>query len=313
MYTERSASLTWRIVEKIARATRWAAPRGSLRRRGLRLIVHGVLAVSRSRPHWRLADRRAPNAGRSAFRLKPLAAPLRDGPGQTPGYPANATTLTGRVLVIDHAIPTPDRDSGSLRMMEILKAIRRRGHHVTFIPEDMLLLSPYAQDLQNLGVELIHQPHYQSVTDYLERHGRAFDLAIISRAPIAARHLDRVKSLASQAKVVFDTVDLYFVRESRAAQLLKDDELRRAAGLRKKEELDLARKADATLVVSPIERESSIRSARGSTSGSSRTSWRSPTTHLRLMRIAAIWFSSGGSRMPRTWTRWSPSWRRSCL
>ena len=45
--------------------------------------------------------------------------------------------LFGQVLVIDHRIPTPDRDCGSLRMMEIIRAIKHSGHHVTFIPDNM--------------------------------------------------------------------------------------------------------------------------------------------------------------------------------
>ncbi len=38
--------------------------------------------------------------------------------------PTHSEASRGRVLVIDHAIPTPDQDSGSLRMMGIIRAIR---------------------------------------------------------------------------------------------------------------------------------------------------------------------------------------------
>ena len=40
---------------------------------------------------------------------------------------SNRQTGLGQVLVIDHRIPTPDRDSGSFRMMEIIPAIKNRG------------------------------------------------------------------------------------------------------------------------------------------------------------------------------------------
>ena len=96
---------------------------------------------------------------------------------QTTGTPM----FRGRVLVIDHSLPTPDLDSGSLRMMEIVKAIRRRGHHVAFLAEGLLRRQPYAQNMQRLGVEVVHQPFYRSVTDYLDQHGREFDLVIVSR------------------------------------------------------------------------------------------------------------------------------------
>ena len=49
-----------------------------------------------------------------------------------------------RILVIDHHLPTPDRDSGSLRMFQILKILHWLGHKVTFIPDNLseFLLMP---------------------------------------------------------------------------------------------------------------------------------------------------------------------------
>jgi len=166
---------------------------------------------------------------------------------QTPQYRV-------QVLVIDHSLPTPDLDSGSLRMLEIVKAIRRRGHHVAFLAEGLAHRQPYAQNMQRLGVEVVHQPFYRSVIDYLDQHGREFDLVIVSRADIASRYLETVRSLAPQAKAVFDTVDLCFLREARAAVILDDPSLCPAAERRKQQELGLAKKYDATMVVSPIEK-----------------------------------------------------------
>ena len=96
------------------------------------------------------------------------------------GSPGPATTR-GHVLVIDHWLPTPDQDAGSLRMMEIVRAIRRRGHHVAFVPASLVRVTHYAQNLQRLGIEVAYRPYYMSVDDYLEQHGHEFDLVIISR------------------------------------------------------------------------------------------------------------------------------------
>jgi glycosyltransferase involved in cell wall biosynthesis len=159
-----------------------------------------------------------------------------------------------KVLVIDHRIPTPDRDCGSLRMMEIMRAVLRRGHHVTLIPDDMLVFPPYLEDLQAVGIEVVYHPYYPSVRDYLDQHGREFDLVIISRADVADRHMAAVRQFAPQAKLVFDTVDLHFVREERQAQFPQANSLQPAAANRKEQELRLARGADLTLVVSPVEK-----------------------------------------------------------
>jgi GT2 family glycosyltransferase len=160
----------------------------------------------------------------------------------------------GQVLVIDHRIPFPDQDAGSVRMVEILRAIRRRGHHVAFIPDDFRLTSPYVEELLSTGVEVIHEPYYDSVEDYLCEHGREFDLAILSRGRVASRHMTVARRLAPRAKIVFDTVDLQFLREERQAELTQEPAHFAAAALRKKQELRLAMRADRTLVVSPTEK-----------------------------------------------------------
>jgi O-antigen biosynthesis protein len=141
-----------------------------------------------------------------------------------------------------------------LRIMEIMRGVLRRGHHVTLIPDDMLVSPPYLEDLQAVGIEVVYPPHYPSVRDYLGQHGRELNLVIISRADVADRHMTAVRQFAPQAKLVFDTVDLHFVREERQAQLAQATSLQPAAANRKEQELRLARGADLTLVVSPVEK-----------------------------------------------------------
>ena len=115
--------------------------------------------------------------------------------------------------MIDHRLPTPDRDSGSLRMFEMVSTIRRRSHHVCFLPDDLMALAPYQEALQRIGIEVIHHPYYRSVRSFVKQHGKDFDLVVISRAEIAVRHMATVRRFGAQAKVVFDTVDLHFLRE----------------------------------------------------------------------------------------------------
>ena len=160
----------------------------------------------------------------------------------------------GHVLVIDAHLLAPDRDCGSLRMMELIRCVRRRGHHVTFIPQNLVVSNPYLQNLQSIGVEVIHQAYYPSIIEYLKQHGREIDLAIVSRFDVAARHMTSVRRFAPQAKVVFDTVDLHYLRKEREALVKKDHSLLLAAADRKRKETRLAYRADLTLVVSAIEK-----------------------------------------------------------
>jgi O-antigen biosynthesis protein len=196
-------------------------------------------------PHFRdhLCERVTPEA-------HGLAASSPCGP---PGESVTSPSPKGRVLVIDYSLPTPDQDSGSFRMMEILKALRASVSHVTFVPADLAHRTPYVQNLQRIGIEVVYQPYYQSVTDYLAEQGREFGLVILSRADVATRFVESVRELAPRAKVLFDTVDLHFLREGRAALLLDTFRLRMRARRRKRQELAIASQCDATLVVSPLE------------------------------------------------------------
>ena len=111
-------------------------------------------------------------------------------------YTRNAELASrDRVLVLDARLIMPDRDCGSLRMMELIRAIIHRGHHVTFVPNHMEVFSPYLENLQAIGVEVIHPPLYTSIPAYLKDHGSEFKLAIVSRADVAAQQLINVRFL----------------------------------------------------------------------------------------------------------------------
>src|SRR5206468_9635946 len=51
------------------------------------------------------------------------------------------------ILVIDHHIPMQDRDSGSLRLFQVLKLLHQLGHRVVFIPDNLANIPPYTAEL----------------------------------------------------------------------------------------------------------------------------------------------------------------------
>ena len=77
----------------------------------------------------------------------------------------------------------------------------------------------------------------------------------MSRHYIASKHIGTVRAFARHALVVFDTVDLHFLREERLAELHGSIAAKAAAAVKRRDELTLMRKADVTLVVSPMEQE----------------------------------------------------------
>jgi GT2 family glycosyltransferase/glycosyltransferase involved in cell wall biosynthesis len=159
------------------------------------------------------------------------------------------------ILVIDHHLPMPDRDSGSLRMFQILKLLHELGHRVTFIPDNLANIRPYTGELQKRGIEVVYYPYIKKVRDYLISHGSDFDVVVLSRCDFARKHIADVRMFAPQSRIIFDTVDLHFLREDSQARLTGDSEVRRKAQEKQRLEHELIDQSDETWVVSPVEQQ----------------------------------------------------------
>lgn len=158
-----------------------------------------------------------------------------------------------RVLVVDACTPRPDRDSGSVRMLALMRLLREAGCAVSFFNEDASHDGEATQALQQLGIEAWHAPWLGDVPRWLRREGGRFDLVIASRHYVLSPLLPLLRRHAPNARVVFDTVDLHHLRELREAGVDGDPARRRAAERTRQAELALIDAADATWVVSAAE------------------------------------------------------------
>ncbi|MDQ2882706.1 MAG: glycosyltransferase [Actinomycetota bacterium] len=164
----------------------------------------------------------------------------------------------GLVLVADHQIPMPDRDSGSLRMHRLLLQLVELGERVVFFPCNGALLQPYTADLQRHGVTVIADAAGQDT--FLREAGAALRLAVLSRPQVGWKLLEDLRMLAPRCLVSYDTVDVHFLRLQRQAELAAStgDEagataLAGKAAAARELELGLVRATDLTLVVSEHE------------------------------------------------------------
>jgi GT2 family glycosyltransferase/glycosyltransferase involved in cell wall biosynthesis len=160
-----------------------------------------------------------------------------------------------RVLIFDACTPTPDQDSGSLRMVNLMKILNQLGHQVSFVPENMAHFEKYTIDLQRMGVECVYAPKYASPLDYLKSKGSYFHTIILSRYYVAEPLMPMIRSYCPNAKIWFDTVDLHYLRETRMAELENDKAAIKSATQTKSKELGVAEDCDLTLVVSPYEQQ----------------------------------------------------------
>lgn len=173
---------------------------------------------------------------------------------ETPVEDATRHLYRRQVLIVDALTPTPDQDSGSLRMANIMRLLIDEGAHVAFLPVNREHGGAYTEALQRSGVEAWYAPFAGPTPGWLKQHGHRFDTVMVSRHYVARELLPLLRKYAPQAQIVFDCVDLHYLREFRGAELAKDASLMRGAQATRRLELGVIAQADATLVVSDAER-----------------------------------------------------------
>src|SRR6059036_1646520 len=110
----------------------------------------------------------------------------------------------------------PERDSGSLRMFQVLKLLRQLGHRVTFIPDNLANLPLYTRKLQKRGIEVVYHPYVKNVRDYLISHGSDFDIVVLSRCDFARKHIADVRRHAPRSRIILiPSIYTRFVRTER--------------------------------------------------------------------------------------------------
>ncbi|GLQ92628.1 glycosyltransferase [Dyella acidisoli] len=154
-----------------------------------------------------------------------------------------------RILVIDTMAPNPARDSGSLRLCMMLQLLHHDGWHVDLLPDDGRVTPVDVERLLGYGIHV----HIGSVMTWLRKHGTTLNAVLLCRLAIAAPYLAPTRRLAPQAMCIFDTVDLHFLREQRAAEVSGSQRMRRQSLSSRQRELALVRDSDVSFVVSPVE------------------------------------------------------------
>jgi glycosyltransferase involved in cell wall biosynthesis len=163
--------------------------------------------------------------------------------------------VRGRILIVDHRIPTPDKDSGSRSTFSYLQILTRAGFDVTFVPADLKPAGRYSEALSAIGVKTLTAPEWTSLKRVVRSFAPRSDLLLLYRAPVAARVFDLARTVAPDTRILFHSVDLHFLRMEREAELSGHQVDKERASALRKTELDLIARADASIVVSSHERD----------------------------------------------------------
>ena len=162
------------------------------------------------------------------------------------------------ILVIDSYMPSYDRESGSRRLFELLKIFKALDYHVIFAADNGVKEEPYVSLLQSLQIETLYtQEGYGTLIEQqIQERLPLIDLAWICRPELNEKYAPLIRQRA-EIKVVYDTIDLHYLRLKRAWELSPEKSSTMATEWidMQSKELKMAHQADLTITVTPIERE----------------------------------------------------------
>ena len=196
--------------------------------------------------------------GRSAPQLSILAAAATE--AEIRAIRARLPCLAGSeapvVMIVDDRCPEPDRDSGSVDAINMITGLIGMGWHVVFATRTTRPQEPrYLDDLRALGVRPLTPEDAPDITHFIERCGALVDLFVLSRVGAGGVYLELIRYSCPDARIIFNTVDLHYIREARAARLSGDAAALEAAERTRDREEFLVGRSDLTLVVSSVEEE----------------------------------------------------------
>ena len=171
-------------------------------------------------------------------------------------YKARDLSGNKMVLIVDENVPTPDKDSGSVRMARIIESFQALGYKVTFLPNFLGYRGKYTEELQQKGVEVVVEPF--TFVDFAKHYGQFYDVVFLSRPRVSAMYIDLCQAFFKKSRIIFDTVDLHYLRLSRQAEFEDKSKKGFYKEMAKKYEVlekGLIERADETIVVSTKEVE----------------------------------------------------------
>lgn len=142
------------------------------------------------------------------------------------------------VVVFDERVPSPDRDAGSARMFTILQSLAKWSK-VIFVPFYTANGDEYEQALWKEGIQTANAVDYRRLLK-----SENVQVAIVSRPSVAEALIPRIRRINKKVRIVFDTVDVHFVRLEREHQIGGDHEAAAQAQRYRKLETRLAASSD---------------------------------------------------------------------
>lgn len=159
------------------------------------------------------------------------------------------------ILVIDHYVPTFDKDAGSRTVFQYLEILVELGYNVKFLGDNFYKSEPYTTILQQKGIEVLFGSFYaNNWQQWILDNQQFIDFVLLNRPHISIKYIDFLKKKIN-AKILYYGHDLHYVRELKEYDLTKDEDKKKASAEWKKTEFRLFEKSDVILTPTPTEKE----------------------------------------------------------
>ena len=152
-----------------------------------------------------------------------------------------------QILIIEDMVPPYDKHAGGLCIFQYIKLLLDMKLKIVFLPHNFEPTQPYTMDLQQMGVEVIYGEF--DFNSWFRQNGSRFDYCWLCRPDISINYIDIIR-FNSDAKILYFTHDLHFLREYRRYELESKEWHLQESNRLKKIETEIFRRADIVLTPS---------------------------------------------------------------
>lgn len=159
------------------------------------------------------------------------------------------------IVFISNILPSFDKDSGSNRLKEIIGVFLDSNYTCYYLVDNIHNQEKYYEYFKEKGVIIINKEKDLNYTDKLKSDSENIDYVWFNGPNSFKKHFHFIKSTLPNTKVIYDMVDIHFLRYKRAIALnpLQLSNYKRFYKY-KKIETQLAKKADIVIAISEKEK-----------------------------------------------------------
>ncbi|PJK08658.1 glycosyl hydrolase family 1 [Lysobacteraceae bacterium NML120232] len=160
------------------------------------------------------------------------------------------------LLLVDSALPEPERDAGSRTLLAFIEALQALGWRIKYWPQNLAGNPEQAAFLQQRGIEVIYGECYRGRFDaWLRDYAQVLKAVLLSRPLVADSAIGSIRRHAPNARIVYYGHDLHYRRLAEQAQVSGDKTILQEGRAMQRLEQRIWRDVDAVLYPSAQEAE----------------------------------------------------------